>query len=106
MISCQSIRALRVGAVVGVAILSLVRVAVSQDDPTPVDVGQLIKELRSDDAAERAAAARKLGDAGDLKAVEPLIAALKDWEESVRRVGVAEGRARHGAVGGRVEGRQ
>ena len=51
----------------------------------PSDVREQIERLYSDDPAERSSAAWALGKIGDKRAVEPLIAALKDGDSNVRK---------------------
>ncbi len=50
----------------------------------PSDVREQIERLSSDDPAERSSAAWALGKIGDKRAVEPLIAVLKDKGSYVR----------------------
>ena len=48
------------------------------------DVGSLLERIRSKSPAERREAIDQLADAGDARAVEPLIAALRDEQPDVR----------------------
>jgi HEAT repeat protein len=48
------------------------------------DIGKLIKALNYDDASIRGAAAKALGEIGDIRAVAPLIESLKDDQSNVR----------------------
>lgn len=52
------------------------------------DVREEIERLYSEDPVKRAKAANSLGKIGDIRAVEPLIAALKDKNYDVRTAAV------------------
>jgi len=54
-------------------------------DPRSTELNRLIDQLKGNNSRSRARAASSLGKLGDKRAVEPLIAALKDNDASVRR---------------------
>jgi len=69
--------------------------------PKKPKLKQMLRDLRSEDPKVRAQAATRLGESGDPRAVEPLIAALADAEAGVRyRAAFALGDLRAKAAAG------
>src|SRR5690242_13377043 len=63
---------------------SLKQEATSQNVQKGDEITKLLERIKSQSPAERREAIDQLGDAGDLRAVVPLIAALKDQDPDVR----------------------
>src|SRR5438876_7209682 len=63
---------------------SLGQQATAQKEQKGDEISRLLDRIKSQSAAERREAIDQLGDAGDPRAVAPLIAALKDQDPDVR----------------------
>lgn len=76
----------RIARVVVVVLIAgaLIQLPSAADEATLKTIEQLSTELRHEDSAVREAAARRLGDTRDERAIEPLLGVLRDEDRSVR----------------------